>query len=94
LDHLISSSTTIMSLLVPPDYRGPLSTTYVTQVYVPSSLIIAGCAIVKKEWLPFAVAASLVLFGFTFVISRKPLFITITVEAEQLGRAYGIVGQE
>jgi hypothetical protein len=41
-----------------------LSKTYVDGVYIPSGLVILGCLIVKREWLPFAVALALALGGY------------------------------
>ena len=38
-----------------------LSPQLVNGVYIPSGLLILGVGIVKFEWLPFAVAVSLVL---------------------------------
>jgi len=40
-----------------------LSKEYVNGVYIPSGLIIAGCAIVKAAWLPYAIALALMLGG-------------------------------
>lgn len=36
---------------------------YVHGVYIPSTLLVMGCAIVKMEWVPYAVAAAAVLGG-------------------------------
>lgn len=36
----------------------------VNGVYIPSGLLIIGTAIVKIEWLPYAVALAAVLSGF------------------------------
>ena len=47
-----------------------LSRKYIEGVYVPSGLLVLGCLIVKREWLPFAVAASLVLGGWKVYNSR------------------------
>ncbi|KAF2184131.1 NADH-cytochrome b5 reductase 1 [Zopfia rhizophila CBS 207.26] len=41
----------------------PLAPQYVHGVYIPSALLIVGIAIVKKEWLPYAVAVAAVLGG-------------------------------
>jgi len=40
-----------------------LSKAYINGVYIPSGLIIAGCAIVKAVWLPYAIALALMLGG-------------------------------
>jgi len=37
---------------------------YIDGVYIPSGLLIVGCIIVKREWLPFAVALAAVLGGY------------------------------
>lgn len=47
-----------------------LSKTYIDGIYIPSGLLIVGCAIVKKEWLPFAVVLALALGGYKFWSSR------------------------
>lgn len=46
-----------------PQSEGPslLSSQFVNGVYIPSGLLILGVGIIKFEWLPFAVAVSLVL---------------------------------
>lgn len=38
-----------------------LSPQFINGVYIPSGLLILGVGIVKFEWLPFAIAVSLVL---------------------------------
>lgn len=38
-----------------------LSSQFINGVYIPSGLLTLGVAIVKFEWLPFAIAVSLVL---------------------------------
>ncbi|KAI9734073.1 MAG: NADH-cytochrome b5 reductase [Claussenomyces sp. TS43310] len=40
-----------------------LSKKYVDGVYIPSSLLIVGCLIVKRDWLPYAVTLALLLGG-------------------------------
>ncbi|KAF2113942.1 NADH-cytochrome b5 reductase 1 [Lophiotrema nucula] len=42
---------------------GALAPQYVHGVYIPSALLIVGIAIIKKEWLPYAVAVAAVLGG-------------------------------
>ncbi|EON65632.1 NADH-cytochrome b5 reductase 1 [Coniosporium apollinis CBS 100218] len=44
----------------PTSYLAPQ---YINGVYIPSALLIVGCAIVKKEWLPFAVLLAAILGG-------------------------------
>ncbi len=39
------------------------SKSYVDGVYIPSGLLVLGCLIAKKEWLPYAIALSLALGG-------------------------------
>jgi hypothetical protein len=39
------------------------SKSYVDGVYIPSGLLVLGCLIVKREWLPYAIALSLALGG-------------------------------
>jgi len=47
-----------------------LSRQYIDGVYIPSGLLIVGCLIVKREWLPFAVAIALMLGGWKIYNSR------------------------
>lgn len=46
-----------------------LSKEFVNGVYIPSGLLIAGVAITKVEWLPFAILIALVLGGFKIYTS-------------------------
>jgi len=41
-----------------------LSKKYVDGVYIPSGLLVVGCLIVKREWVPYAVVLALALSGF------------------------------
>ncbi|TVY94111.1 NADH-cytochrome b5 reductase [Lachnellula willkommii] len=41
-----------------------LSKKYVDGVYIPSGLLVVGCLIVKREWVPYAVALALLLGGY------------------------------
>lgn len=41
----------------------PTGPEMVQGVYIPSALLLVGTAIVKKEWLPFAVVLAAVLGG-------------------------------
>lgn len=50
-----------MSRTPQPTGSSLLSSQFVNGVYIPSGLLILGVGIVKFEWLPFAVAVSLVL---------------------------------
>jgi cytochrome-b5 reductase len=47
-----------------------LSRQYIDGVYIPSGLLIVGCLIVKREWLPFSVAIALILGGWKVYNSR------------------------
>jgi hypothetical protein len=44
---------------------------FIEGVYIPSGLLVFGCAITKKEWLPYAIALALVLGGYKIYSSRK-----------------------
>ena len=50
-----------MSQTQPPKVASFLSPQFINGVYIPSGLLILGAGIVKFEWLPFAIALSLVL---------------------------------
>ncbi|KAH8588927.1 hypothetical protein B0O99DRAFT_343028 [Bisporella sp. PMI_857] len=41
-----------------------LSKKYIDGVYIPSSLLVVGCLIVKREWTPFAALLAFVLGGY------------------------------
>ncbi|KAE9367505.1 ferredoxin reductase-like protein [Stipitochalara longipes BDJ] len=41
-----------------------LSKSYVDGVYIPSGLLVVGCLIVKREWLPYAIVLALALGGY------------------------------
>lgn len=49
-----------------------LSPQYVTGVYIPSALLLAGVAVAKKEWLPFAAIIAVLLGGYKFYSNREP----------------------
>lgn len=49
----------------------PFSPQYINGIYIPSALLIIGCAIVKKEWLPFAVLLAAILSGWKVYSNRK-----------------------
>ena len=44
---------------------------YVDGVYIPSGLLVVGCLIVKREWVPYAVALALVLGGYKLWSNSK-----------------------
>ncbi|KAF2834549.1 ferredoxin reductase-like protein [Patellaria atrata CBS 101060] len=43
---------------------------YINGIYIPGVLIVVGCAIVKKEWLPYAVVLSVFLGGWKMWSTR------------------------
>ncbi|KAM0712101.1 hypothetical protein Q7P37_011195 [Cladosporium fusiforme] len=45
---------------------GPLAPQYITGVYVPSFLLVAGTVVFKQQWLPLALAVCVALGGFQF----------------------------
>ncbi|KAI9723310.1 MAG: NADH-cytochrome b5 reductase [Candelaria pacifica] len=47
-----------------------LSPQYVNGIYIPSFLLVVGCAIVKKEWLLYAAALAAVLGGYKMYSSQ------------------------
>jgi cytochrome-b5 reductase len=55
---------------------GPLAPQYVHGVYIPSALLIVGVAIIKQEWLPYAVALAAVLGGVKVWRNSKTLSFT------------------
>ncbi|ATZ52052.1 Bccbr1 [Botrytis cinerea B05.10] len=56
-----------------------LSKAYVDGIYIPSGLLILGCFIVKKDWLPFAVALAAVLGGYKIWSSQETPVLKPTV---------------
>ena len=51
-----------------------LSPQFINGVYIPSGLLILGVGIVKFEWLPFAIAVSLVLGAWKIYGAGQPRF--------------------
>lgn len=51
-------------------------------VYIPSALLVVGTAIVKKEWLPYAVALALALSGWKIYAARMSIFFCHSYEQE------------
>lgn len=49
---------------------GPLAPQYITGVYVPSAILIAGTAVFKLQWLPLALAVCAALGGYQFFANR------------------------
>ena len=37
---------------------------YVDSIYIPSGLLVVGCLIVKREWVPYAVVVAALLSGY------------------------------
>lgn len=49
----------------------PSSSQYITGVYIPSALLLAGVAIAKIQYLPFAVIIAVLLGGYKFYSTRR-----------------------
>jgi cytochrome-b5 reductase len=49
---------------------GPFATQYVQGIYIPCGLLIFGTFIVKKEWLPYAVALAALLGSYKVWVNR------------------------
>jgi len=47
-----------------------LSKKYVDGVYIPSGLLVVGCLIVKREWVPYAVVLAVLLSGYKLWSNR------------------------
>ncbi|KAK3995945.1 NADH-cytochrome b5 reductase 1 [Cladorrhinum sp. PSN332] len=48
---------------------------YFDGIYIPAGLLIVGCAIVKSEWLPYAVALAVVLGSVKFYRNQPKKFL-------------------
>jgi hypothetical protein len=48
----------------PPKQNEFLTRKYIDGVYIPSGLLVFGCLIVKREWVPYAVVLALLLGGY------------------------------
>jgi hypothetical protein len=60
--------------------KEPLSSKkYVDGIYIPAGLLVVGVAIVKKEWLPYAVLVTLALAGIKFWRSREFSYTTASL---------------
>ena len=56
-----------------------LSPQFINGVYIPSALLLVGCAIVKTDLLPFAIAIVLVLGGWKiYAASKQFALVSIT----------------
>jgi cytochrome-b5 reductase len=53
---------------------GALSSQNINGVYIPSALIIVGVAIVKREWLPYALVVVSLLGGYKVFNNRTRNF--------------------
>lgn len=52
--------------------KEPLSSKkYVDGIYIPAGLLVVGVAIVKREWLPYAVLVTLALSAIKFWRTRE-----------------------
>ena len=49
---------------------GFLSPQYLHGIYIPAGLLLLGCAIIKMDWLPYAVGLAIVL-GFYKVYANS-----------------------
>jgi hypothetical protein len=57
---------------------GPMSSQYVNGVYIPAGLLIVGTAIMKKEWVPFAVVLAAVLGAYKVFSNSEFRSITMS----------------
>lgn len=48
-----------------------LSSQYINGIYIPSGLLLVGIAIVKKEWLPYAVVVAIILGSWKIYSNRQ-----------------------
>lgn len=52
--------------------KEPLSSKkYVDGIYIPAGLLVFGCFIVKREWVPYAVVLALALGALKFLRTRE-----------------------
>ena len=50
--------------------KGIFSKQYVNFIYIPSALLLVGCAITKVEWLPYAAGLAIALGSWQFYDMR------------------------
>ena len=62
-DLFLTSFEFFSTLTISRIMSGLLSSQLINGIYIPSALLIAGVGIAKAEWLPYAVAISLLLGG-------------------------------
>lgn len=48
-----------------------LSRENVEGIYIPSGLIVVGCLIVKREWVPYAIILAALLSGYKLLTGRE-----------------------
>lgn len=65
---------------------GPLAPQYIHGVYIPAGLIIFGTFIVKKEWLPYAVALAAILGAWKIYNNRTGTNLTVATVAYMVRR--------
>lgn len=66
--------------------KEPLSSKkYVDGIYIPAGLLVVGVAIVKREWLPYAVLVALALSGIKFLRSRESFLLLLSRPKQHLG---------
>jgi cytochrome-b5 reductase len=54
-----------------PTQNEYLTKKYIDGVYIPSGLLVFGCLIVKREWVPYAVVLALLLGGYKVYSNSK-----------------------
>lgn len=70
--------------------KEPLSSKkYVDGIYIPAGLLVVGVAIVKREWLPYAVLVTLALSAIKFWRTREFFPSPPASPAETLGNRTG-----
>lgn len=66
--------------------KEPLSSKkYVDGIYIPAGLLVVGVAIVKREWLPYAVLVALALSGIKFLRSRESFLLLLSRRKKHSG---------
>lgn len=66
--------------------KEPLSSKkYVDGIYIPAGLLVVGVAIVKREWLPYAVLVALALSGIKFLRSRESFLLLLSRPKQHSG---------
>jgi hypothetical protein len=46
---------------------------YIDSVYIPSGLLVVGCLIAKREWVPYAVVVAALLSGYKLLTGSSKL---------------------